>query len=341
MRDRPGTEVHVRVLVTGFLALMLCAGCGTRSDRAEKRPAVRDGFVTADDGVRLYYRVVGDGPRTVLLPGHFLLAPDFERLASGRTLIFYDMRNRGRSDSVSAAQANSIQQDVADLETIRRHFQADSVDLVGYSYLGLMVILYAMEHPAQVRRIVQLSPVPRDFATQYPEGLGPADFQAAMDSTALKELRRLRTEDSLHIKDPQQYCEREWLVSRFTLVGDPAHVDRLNGSQCHLPNEWPTRLAGHYARHFESVQKLKVSAAEVARVTVPVLTIHGTIDRNAPYGAGREWGLTLPDARLVTIQGAAHCTWADDPETVFTAVGTFLSGSWPPNAEKVTSLVPR
>jgi pimeloyl-ACP methyl ester carboxylesterase len=86
------------------------------------------------------------------------------------------------------------------------------------------------------------------------------------------------------------------------------------------------------------VQALQVAAEQVARVTAPVLTVHGTMDRNAAYGAGREWAMTLPDARLVTVSGAGHCSWADDPERVFGAVETFLSGRWPENAEKVTRL---
>ena len=40
----------------------------------------------------------------------------------------------------------------------------------------------------------------------------------------------------------------------------------------------------------------------MARVRAPVLTIHGTWDRNAPYAGGREWALTLPDARLITVE---------------------------------------
>jgi pimeloyl-ACP methyl ester carboxylesterase len=39
---------------------------------------------------------------------------------------------------------------------------------------------------------------------------------------------------------------------------------------------------------------------------MPVLTIHGTKDRNAPYGSGREWAFNLPNARLLTIKGGAH-----------------------------------
>ena len=47
-----------------------------------------------------------------------------QRLADGRTLIFYDLRNRGLSDGVSEPSmlARGIHHDVDDLEAVRRNF---------------------------------------------------------------------------------------------------------------------------------------------------------------------------------------------------------------------------
>jgi len=98
-------------------------------------------------------------------------------------------------------------------------------------------------------------------------------------------------------------------------VGDPANAGKLE-SVCSLPNEWPTNLARHLFHHFGSMSGFDLTPAQVAAVRQPVLTIHGTRDRNAPYGAGREWAANLPNARLVTVEGAAHQVWVDRPEVV-------------------------
>lgn len=320
-------------------ALALClapAGCAPKA-QPPAPPPVADGFVQAADGTQLYYRKVGDGPRAVILPADLFLHPAFDRLATGRTLYYYDMRNRGRSDSVGPERANSIQQDVLDLEAVRAHFALDSVDLVGFSYLGLMVAMYAKDHPQHVRRIVQVGPVPLNLDAEYPEGLRAGDYVAAMDSTKLAELRRLQAE-GWPASRPQEYCRREGEVTRVALVGDPANVSRLNQDICEKPNEWPIRLASHFARHFTSVQELKLERGAFANLAQPVLTIHGTLDRNAAYGGGREWAMTFPNARLVTVEGAAHCAWADDPDRVFGAIDAFLRGDWPEGAEQVTTL---
>ncbi len=81
------------------------------------------------DGVRLYYETLGTGPE-VVLPNGFHLLDDFRHLADRRTLIFYDVRNRGRSDSVDRG---SIADDVEDLEAVRKHFGIDRLDLIAHS----------------------------------------------------------------------------------------------------------------------------------------------------------------------------------------------------------------
>jgi pimeloyl-ACP methyl ester carboxylesterase len=61
-------------------------------------------------------------------------------------------------------------------------------------------------------------------------------------------------------------------------------------------------------------------------------------DRNAPYGAGRDWAMQLPDARLVTVENAAHAPWIEAPELVFGSIKAFLDGAWPEAAEQVKSV---
>jgi proline iminopeptidase len=296
------------------------------------------GFVTAHDGARLSYRKLGNGPQAVIVPGGFLFDGAFDRFATpGRTVIFYDMRNRGRSDAVKDLSQVTIQNDVRDLETVRAHFGVKKAALIGYSYLGFMVVLYAKDHPEHVERIIQLGAVPRQWDTEYPASLRNDDRAQIVDREAWNEVQELEKQDYKE-SHPREFCEKQWKVFRRFLVGKPENVAKLPG-WCDLPNEWPVNFSKHLEAHFVgSVQKLKVPKEEFAKVSVPVLTIHGTKDRNAAYGAGREWALTLPNARLVTVKGAAHQSWADEPGLLLGAIETFLRGDWPKEAEKITSL---
>jgi pimeloyl-ACP methyl ester carboxylesterase len=295
------------------------------------------GLLETDDGVELYYVKEGRGAQTVILPARLFAFDDFRWLAERYTLISYDMRNRGRSSRVDDAAKISLEADVADLEAIRRGFGVEEFHVIGYSYLGLMVALYAMEHPGRVARMVQVGPVPLKFGVEYEPEYVTGDVQQVIAANGGGKLRELRAQN-YHTTQPREYCEEEWRVLRFMLVGDPANVERMGKGVCDMPNEWPVNLAKHLEAHFVgSVQKLDVPRERVAQLTTPTLVVHGDRDRNAPYGAGRDWAYMLPNARLVTVEGAAHQAFAERPDVVRPAIAAFLSGNWPAGAEKVTA----
>ena len=290
------------------------------------------GFVPTRDSTRLFYQKTGRGPRTIIVPGRIFLWPTVRRLGDEFTVISYDTRDRGRSDRIDDASKITIQADVDDLEAIRSHFRIEKADVIGYSYMGMMVMLYALQHPDRVDRVVQLGPVPLRWDTQFPPELVNRT-PALVDVAATARLSALRRDPSATQRD---ICEAAWAVDRYGLVGDSGHVGRLGPSRCDMANEWPANFTRHLNAQFPSVQRLTHTWAEFARVISPVLTIHGTLDRNAAYGAGREWAARLPNARLITIERAAHQSFSEYPEIVIPAIRTFFSGAWPLSAVKVS-----
>lgn len=296
--------------------------------------ADEEGFVTTHDGLKLAYRKVGTGPNAAIVPLGFLLQHDFTRLAgAARTIVFYDQRNRGRSDAV-APEKLSIHDEVRDMETVRAHFGFPRFTPIGYSYLGLMVVLYAIDHPDRIDRLVQLGPVPMQFDTEYPPNLRADDREEAIGKERLAALEAM-VRDGVHEREPRTFCEKQWEATRLALVGDPSRVDQLGDGFCDLPNEWPIAFIRMWPHRQEELKQLRITPEQLARVRQPVLTIHGTRDRNAPYGSGREWATALPNARLLTVEGAAHQSWVDAPERVFGAIERFLSGEWPSDAAVV------
>jgi pimeloyl-ACP methyl ester carboxylesterase len=237
-------------------------------------------------------------------------------------LIFYDVRNRGRSDTVAevAKLARGIQQDVDDLEVaVRRHFGIEHADLIGHSYIGLMVALYAMKYAALVGRVLQIGPMQPDAATQYPAPLSYADAVACrydgQDRTDDEGAASRRCRGGVQ-KVLVWCCERCTSPIRRT-------PKRINWGRCELPNE--RNFMQYWNAHLlPSIQSLSLTAEEMAKAKAPVLIVHGAKDRNAPYGAGRDWAMRLPDARLVTVGNAAHAPWIEAPELVFGSIESFF-----------------
>lgn len=281
-----------------------------------------EGFVSTDAGIRLFVHAVGHGPRIVLVPNGVYLLEDFAHLASERTLVFYDVRNRGRSDAVEdrALLAGGVDNDADDLDAVRRHFGADRVDVVGHSYQALVAILYAMRFPDRINRVIQIGPIQPNQSTIYPPDLMNKDdtFQAVIAS--IGDLQKDRA--SL---DPVEFCRRFWSVLRPLYVTNPADAHRIRWDRCDLPNE--RDFMSMWNEHIvPSMQRLDLSREALATVKAPVLTIHGTKDRSSPYGAGRDWVERLPRAQLLTVEGAGHAPWIEEPAAVFGAIATFLGG---------------
>jgi proline iminopeptidase len=288
-------------------------------------------YVAMSDGVRLFVETHGNGPRTLVIPNGLSLTDDFKYLAADRTLVVYDARNRGRSDTVHhrAKLARGIEQDVDDLDIVRRHLGVDRIDLLGHSYIGLMVALYAMRYPDHVNRVVQIGPMQPDPQTQYPAHLSNTDTTLAEVLARIGQLQAERNTDVV----TEEACRRFWEVLRLIYVTDSKDVDKVAWGRCDLENErnfmkyWIGSL-------LPSIRGLGLTAEDFAKAQAPVLTIHGTKDRSAPYGAGRDWAAMLPHARLLTVPNAGHAPWVEAPAVVFDAVRTFFDGAWPEAAQK-------
>jgi pimeloyl-ACP methyl ester carboxylesterase len=290
-----------------------------------------EGYIAMEDGLHLYYQRLGSSPKTVVIPNGICFLHDFGQLADGRTLIFYDVRNRGRSETVTdpGKLACGIQQDVDDLDAVRRHFGIDKLDVIGHSYVGLMVGLYAIKYAEYTGCVVQIGPAQPDAAKQYSPPLSYAD---AIMADAMAKMAQMRNEPPPG--DPEEMCRKFWSAFRVIFVTNPADAGRIDWGRCDLANE--RNFLRYWMEYLmPSIQRLQLTPEEMAKARAPMLIVHGTKDRNAPYGAARDWARGLPNARLLTVENAAHAPWIEAPELVFGSIRAFLDGEWPEAAEKV------
>ncbi len=285
---------------------------------------MRDGYVTAGDGLRLYFQQIGNGPRLLVVPGG---VPFLDRLTGAtatHTIVAFDLRNRGRSDIVTGPPSERPLDDEADdIDAVRRHFGAESIDLLGHSYVSVVAILYALRHPSRVGRVIQVGPPGPDGSVEYPRN---PDDEALLQGILAK-AAALQGETGL---DDEARCRRFWDILRPLYVVDASDAWKLDAWQrCHLEAE---RRAGAFI--MPALRATRLGAADLQSVTMPVLTIHGTRDRSAPHAGGREWVRVLSNARLVSVDNAGHMPWIEAPEEVLGAMATFLAGRWPDGAER-------
>ncbi len=295
-----------------------------------------EGYVSTEDGVRLFVQWSGEGPRALVVLNGLFLFEHFQQLGHNRMVIFVDPRNGGRSGSVTDASRlnRGIHHTVDDIETIRRHFGLREVAVMGHSYMGVAAILYALKYPQHVSRVVQIGPMEPRPGTSYPAHLTGADDTLREALSRLADLMSRR--GSL---DQQQFCRAFWSIMLPIYVVDPADTIKLKWDRCDLPNQM--NFMANWTEHIlPSIARLNLSKDMVSRATLPVLIVHGRKDRSAPYGGAREWALMLPNARLVTVEHAGHAPWIENPQVVFDSVTKFLDGTWPEASRMVTALEP-
>jgi pimeloyl-ACP methyl ester carboxylesterase/ketosteroid isomerase-like protein len=289
----------------------------------EHMPPFEEGFITTTDGARLYFRKIGAGRDTIIAPLDFVLHPFLRQLSDRATVITYDLRNRGRSSKVTDSATLSIDQDVMDLEAVRDHFKVDKFIPVGFSYLGKMVMLYAAQHPERVQKVIQLGPV-ANHEVQTEPAREVNDFGAPDE--AIRKWEAMRATDAV-TKTPKEFCLVQWEVFRYYLTGTPKGAARFDvKTNCDLELEWPVNFTRHMASHGPTIGKSAVSDPDLKKLTMPVLIVHGTKDRNAPFAGGEAWAASLSNARVVAVEGTAHAMWLDDPAVVFAAIRQFLRG---------------
>ena len=292
-----------------------------------------EGFVFVRPGLHLYYRVVGDGPQTVVVPNASWLSDLLLPLAEGRRLILYDPRSRGRSSAVTDARKLSLEEDVRDLETVRRFFGLERMALVGPSYQAAITALYALENPQRVERLLLVCPITPRQPGEWSQELPASEVLVYPPGVPrLDEMRREGTDRS----DPAAFC-RAWF-NYFLL---PAQMGDLEAASrfplddvCSFPNEWPAHTMALYFEQIIPKMKGWDFRPRLATLDPPVLVIQGTEDL-VPVQASREWAEHCRDGRFLPIPGAGAHPYIERPQEFFPAAEAFLQGEWPRAAEPV------
>ncbi|MFN2400082.1 MAG: alpha/beta fold hydrolase [Gemmatimonadaceae bacterium] len=296
-----------------------------------------EGYVDAGNGVRLFYRLVGSGRDTLVVihggPGLTMdyFAKDLEPLASRHALVFYDQRGTGRSSLVSDSASLDGQRFAEDLEAIRRHFALERVALLGHSWGAGVAALYASRYPERIGRllIVDGLPLQRRQLVEAFEHLA-----AGRDSGTREDMKKWREARVANPGDAAA-CHAYYVLWFRPFFGDSAAAKRSKGDFCAgTPESRRNKISSVDRFTMASLGEWDWRPA-VGQVTAPALVIHGTVDP-LPIATAREWAASLPNGRLLSLEGIGHFPYLEAPESFFAAVDGFLRGSWPAEAQRIT-----
>lgn len=264
-------------------------------------------------GIQLFERRAGVGPETVVLHGgpgahHDYLLPGFDRLAVGRTLIYYDQRGGGRSP-VSRETPVGWKEQVQDLEALRELWGLERLTLAGYSWGGLLSLLYALEYRDRVERLALIScaAVWRGARAEFERRL--AERNAA---PAVQEERRRVQSSGLREQDPEQYRRRLFELSVAGYFHDWRKARELT----------PFRITGRTQQEvWESLGDFDLRPA-LKGVRIPALVVHGESDP-IPIEAAEELARNL-GVSLQRIPACGHVPYVEAPDAFTRLLNAFL-----------------
>lgn len=270
------------------------------------------------NGVTLFTRRIGGGPTVIVVHGgpgaqHDYLLPQYDALAPGRALQYYDQRGGGRSP-VDRDTSVDWEAHVDDLDALRASWGLKQVTLLGYSWGGLLAMLYATRHPSTVARLALVCPAPARAADRR---RFEAAFAARSRAPALVAAREALQASDLRTRDPEAYRRRLFELSVAGYFHDPERVHELT----------PFRITGRTQQAvWDSLGDYDLHDA-LRELRVPSLVLAGR-DDPIPLDTAEATARSL-HADLVVFDESGHCPHVEEPARFASTLDAWLPAVGP------------
>jgi len=257
-------------------------------------------FCTAPDGVDLAYAVAGEG-YPIVKTGTWMshLEYDWQSpiwrhllhwLVRDYRLVRYDKRGNGLSDW--DAPAFSIEDFVADLETVVDAVGLERFVLFGLSQGCAISVAYAARHPDRVAGLVLYGGYSRGWKRSGVTGL-------AEQKIGMLSLARIGW-------GQDNPAFRQLFTSQYAPDATTAQMRWYNDLQ---------RISTSGENAFRIGMALgDIDVSEMASdIDIPAVVLHCRDDAAVPFLEGRRLARLLPNARFVALEGRNHLLLEDEP----------------------------
>jgi proline iminopeptidase len=286
----------------------------------EPIPPPRESGFTTTTAHPLYWARWGltGSPQLLVLHGgpgahHDYLLPQMLVLSDEYETVFYDQRGGGQSKTATVEPITWRTQ-VDDLAAVVAELIDGPLTLVGYSWGGLLAMLYAVcakrdnIGPTPVR-LVLIDPASpsNEFRRQF-----EAEFARRQESEWVRNHRAALSASGLRERDPAAYRQRSFELSVAGYFADPANASGLT----------PFRVTSRVQQSvWESLGDFDIQEG-IRELETPSLVVHG---RQDPIPLQSSEGVAdALGASLVVLDDCGHVPYVEQPAQFFSAVRAFL-----------------
>lgn len=280
----------------------------------------RSGFLTTQDGTRIWYGTVGDGPPLVLCDGlacdGFIWPYIVDHFVEDFTIIRWHYRGHGASDVPADMRRVTIEQFCADLVCVLDALEVDRAILAGHS-MGVQVILnFADFRPDRVRALIPM-------CGSYKR---PLDTFHGSDllRRALPFLERLLDAAPEAIQAAWRTLLPRQFWYRFAVTA--AEVNgRLLRQKDFIPYlEHAAEMDLSFFLRLLSSLSNHNTEEYLPDIAVPTLVIAGENDTFTPMYRSIEMSEMIADSELVIVPGGTHVAPLELPDLVTAAMDKFF-----------------
>ncbi len=220
----------------------------------------------------------------------------YHRLAQQHRLIRYDGRGTGLSDR--DVSSYSPESHAGDVDGLVRHLGLERFALLGFGHSGPAAIAYAALNPDRVSHLILWH-----------------SYARASDVTSLSRIEAAR-----------QLIQKDW-DSYTRLEGY-----RVSGFRGGAAARWYTEYVKQsvtpegLVAAYEAISRIDVRIS-LRKVKAPTLVMARRGSEVLPLEVARELTTTIPDARLVLLEGTGVIPFPDVVEQFVSAVNDFLAGT--------------
>jgi proline iminopeptidase len=283
-------------------------------------PAPRASGFTQSTGVPLYWCAYGPAgaPRLLVLHGgpgadHAYLLPQLLALTPDFELLFYDQRGGGQSKE-SVPTHVTWETQVDDLAAVVAELAIEPLSIVGYSWGGLLALLYARAaaagrvaaEPARLA-LIDPAPVSKAYRAQF-----EAEFARRQQGPVIQGMREELAASGLRERDPAAYRQQAFELSVAGYFANPNRATDLT----------PFRVTGRVQQSiWESLGNFDLTG-DLAAVHCPSIVIHGRQDP-IPLQSSESIAIALK-AEFVALDDCGHVPYVEQPAKLFSALKRFL-----------------
>jgi non-heme chloroperoxidase len=251
--------------------------------------------ITTSDGTEIFFKDWGSGPPIVFSHGWPLSSDDWDIqmlffLRHGYRVIAHDRRGHGRSAQVS--DGNDMDHYADDLAAVTEHLDLEDAVHIGHSAGGGEVTRYVGRHgEARISKVVLISSVVPNMqhSDTNPDGLPPSAFEGLKAQLAANRSKFFRDVPS----------------GPFYGFNRPG----TEPSEAVIANWWRQGMMGSAKAHYECIDAFAHEdyTADLEKISVPVLVMHGDDDQIVPYGSTAPHTARLvANGTLKTYAGFPH-----------------------------------